>query len=143
MKYHTRFKKISPYVQRRTKWLMKRWGLNDQWAYMRAWLVLVSQHYGLKTPVLVQNEFAMTGYYAPTTNEIHMAYPSIITLLHEFRHAMQSQGWEWSAPGGDREYDARAWSLSLYYAVAPKTLRRLVAEGRVLHTTLADFSETQ
>lgn len=112
-----------------------------------AWLNLVSEHYNMEVPAVVHNPHAGAGYYLGLVNEIHMSKPSIITLLHEFRHAMQAQGK--AGPSfrpdlpedarGGVEDDARAWSLSLYYAVAPRTLKRLVTEGRVFHTSPADF----
>lgn len=148
MKYHRRFNNISPFTVRRTRWLIRRWSVtDDRWAAMRAWLVIVSERYRMVTPNLVNDRRAGSGYYRRDTNTIYLSKPSIITLLHEFRHAMQSQGAAGPSFRPDRdmeerggvEDDARAWSLSLYYAVAPRTLKRLVSEGRVFHTSPADF----
>ena len=75
-------------------------------------------------------------------NEIHMAYPSIVTLIHEFRHAMQAQGKADVAITDNLnkvEDDARAWSLSIYYKVAPRMFRRLVREGKIFHITPDDL----
>lgn len=146
MPYHRRFQRIRPFVVERTRYLIKNWRRYDEetrWAGMLALVIMLScdeRGYGgrgFKTPAVVRNEHAGHGFYNQLTNEIHMSYPSIITLLHEFRHAMQHQrcAGDWR----DAEDDARGWSLSLYYLAAPRTLERLVREGRVLHTTIADF----
>lgn len=146
MPYHKHFQNIRPFVVQRTRYMIKNWrGYNEEqrWAAMRALLIIIccdERGYGglgVRTPALVKNENSGHGYYDNLTNEIHMPYPSIITVLHEFRHAMQHQG----AAGNwrDAEHDARGWSLSLYHLAAPQTLERLVRQGQVLHTTIADF----
>ena len=146
MRYHLKFLRIKPFVKQRTAKLIKDWGYIPeyrQWASLRAWMILVCfdpRGYAMQIPDLVVDEKAGCGYYIPASNEIHMAYPSIITLLHEFRHAMQAQGL--AGRYRDAEDDARGWSLSLYNSVAPRTLRRLVNEGKVLHLSPADFEAT-
>lgn len=147
MRYHLKFAHIKPFVQQRTKFMLKRWKYaedHEKWAILESWLIMVCfdqrGYYGMQKPVLVRDENAGEGYYYGGVNEIHMSKPSIITLLHEFRHAMQHQGF--AGRFHDPEHDARGWSLSLYHLVAPNTLRRLVEEGKVFHTSPADFAGT-
>lgn len=144
VKYHQHFKHIKPFAAERLRYVMRRWSTEreaDRWALLHSWAILVTcdkrGYHGMRTPVTIVNPNAGTGFYLPHRNEIHMAYPSIITYLHEFRHAMQAQGF--AGNFRDAEHDARGWSLSLYNKVAPRTLRRLVREGKVFHITEADM----
>ena len=141
MKYHKHFKNINVQTVKRTKHLIHGWGQRSEgkrWDSMFLWTIFVSHEYGMKCPMIRKNPNAGFGYYMPSTNEIHMSKPSIVTLLHEFRHAMQAQNkaGHWR----DEEHDARGWSLSLYFKIAPRTLKRLVAEQKVLHMSVADFA---
>jgi len=135
MRYHRRFRNQHRKTLDATRRLIKGWTAvppESQWEKSRLWLAEVSAVYGVSTPTLHhQPRGAGAGYYRHATNSIHMPYPSIVTLLHEFRHAYQHS--HPSRMVADKEDDARAWSLSLYYRVAPRTLRRLVSEGRVLY----------
>lgn len=132
MRYHRKFRNIDRRTRKLTKEMLQGWGVAsvDQRAdKMRTWLQAASRVYGMTTPRLVFDHYSGHGYYSSTVNEIHMPYPSVVTVLHEFRHAMQ-----WQKGVGrniDAEDDARGWSLSLYYAVAPRTLERLAASGAV------------
>lgn len=133
MRYHRRFRNQHRKTLDATRRLIRGWTATDadgQWEKSRRWLQEVSLIYGMRTPTLhKQPRGAGSGYYRSATNGIYMPFPSIVTLLHEFRHAYQ-----YSHPSrmvADKEDDARAWSLSLYYRVAPRTLRRLATEGRV------------
>lgn len=143
--YHTRFTRIKPFVQERTKFVIRHWNnpeYRDQWAILEAWMFIVCLdergYHGMRKPTLVRDENAGSGYYLVDSNEIHMSKPSIITLLHEFRHAMQAQGF--AGRFRDPEEDARGWSLSLYYSAAPRSLERLVRENRVFFMEPADFA---
>ena len=145
MKYHKRFKRIKPFVVRRTKFMLKGWSYkteNKRWGSLEAWSIMVTLdrrgYHGMARPMLYKDPSAGSGYYVPATNTIHMAHPSVITYLHEFRHAMQAQGF--AGEFRDAEDDARAWSLSLYYSVAPRSLRRLVEAGQVYHLTAEDLA---
>jgi hypothetical protein len=73
--------------------------------------------------------------FAPNTDfyfvgQIWLSEASSITAWHEFRHHWQLMT---GSTVADVEDDARGWSLSLLHSVAPKTLRRLAREDRVLH----------
>lgn len=140
MRYHKHFTNISAHTIARTRFMMRDWKLSDEerrWNHMQAWLIVVAAQRRMEIPRLVRDPSAGSGFYRPAWNEIHMSKPSIVTLLHEFRHAMQHQGkaGRWV----DAEKDARGWSLSLYWKIAPNTLKRLVSTGEVLHMTAADF----
>lgn len=141
MKYHLQFRNIKGATVDATRTLLTDWSSKDdmeKWQALDAWVTEVSALYDMVRPVLLIDWQAGSGYYLIHRNEIVMSKPSVITLLHEFRHAMQRQG-KAGRQFRDVEDDARAWSLSLYWSVAPRTLKRLVEQGRVLHTTPRDF----
>lgn len=133
-RYHRRFRNQHRKTLDATRRLIKGWtaaGIDGQWEKSRQWLKTVSKVYDIPTPTLSKQERGFgIGCYHPASNSIHMPYPSIVTLLHEFRHAFQHS--HPSRMVDDIEDDARAWSLSLYYRVAPRTVRRLASEGRIL-----------
>lgn len=142
--YHKAFSRIIPAVKEHTDALFRsrpsRMSREAATAAFQGWLSKVSQEYGVATPVLIWDEdavFAGGGEYRPQHQEIRMSKVSVTTLIHEFRHHLQSQGATMIHP--DLEEDARAWSLSVYYAVRPELLRRLVSQGRVFHISAADF----
>jgi len=146
MRYHRRFRNFNRRTTDATRRLMVGWGRGSQaerTAKMGAWLDEVAEIYELPRPELAVNASVNDrGFYSPRSNLIVLPQPSIVTLLHEFRHAMQYWGkagahFRRSAPSearGGLEDDARAWSLSLYYTVAPRTFRRLAASGQIFFT---------
>lgn len=145
MKYHLKFRNINERTLNATRELLQGWGEADdtlRWIKMDKWVGKASAIYGMRRPLVGVTRTAGAGYYRRDTNEIHMAYPSIVTVMHEFRHAMQAQG---KAPVAITENlnavedDARAWSLSIYYKIAPRLFRRLVREGKILHITPDDL----
>lgn len=78
--------------------------------------------------------YSMTGggAYERETNTIHLYKKiSLITFLHEFRHAMQA------ITDVDRqvavESDAAGWSHSLYYLADPDRYMRSKARGLFYH----------
>lgn len=133
MTYHRRFRHQHRRTLDATRRLIRDWtsvGVDGQWEKSRQWVAEVSVIYQVTPPKLKKTAWAGQGCFSPSTNTIHMAYPSITTLLHEFRHAYQHS--HPSRMVDDVEDDARAWSLSLYYRVAPRTVRRLASEGKIL-----------
>jgi len=130
--YHKRFTRFNPRTIEATKTLRRGWSqktLDEQWLASRAWLDAVTQIY--RVPEVGFEPNSGGDFYQIAQKKIYMKKPSIITLLHEFRHHLQyTAGPEMI--GGD-EPDARAWSLSLYYRVAPITFRRLARENRIIH----------
>ena len=133
-RYHRRFRNPHRKTVDATRRLIRGWSTatdEAKWEKSRQWLDEVSPIYGMTAPKLkVQERGVGIGLYHASGNTIYMPYPSITTLLHEFRHAFQHS--HPSRMVRDIEDDARAWSLSLYYRVAPRTVRRLAAEGRIL-----------
>jgi len=132
--YHQRFTRFKPATLDATKVLMRGWRdatAEERFAKAEAWLDQAATAYGMRTPKLVLNLQAGSGHYQPWNNEVHMAYMSIVTLIHEFRHAMQAQRGD--GRGRDIEDDARAWSLSLYFKVAPRAFVRLARAGEILY----------
>jgi hypothetical protein len=144
MRYHKKFQRVKPEVLEATKKLRKGWADStdsEKWVKMDKWIGTASSVYGMRRPLLCIDATAGSGYYLIAENEIHMSKASIITLIHEFRHAMQRQGKArgWSGRQSDLEHDARGWSLSIYFKVAPVSFRRLVQEGKIFHITPADL----
>lgn len=140
MKYHKHFQNINEYTVKRSQYMIEGWRQKteqEKWNALRLWNIMVSVDRGMECPTIRHNPSAGYGYYIPARNEIHMSKPSIVTLFHEFRHAMQHQ--QKAGNWNDEEKDARGWSLSLYFKIAPRTLKRLVAQEKVLHMTVADF----
>lgn len=145
--YHLVFENLHPRTLAATKRLMDArphsQSRRKQLALMRTWLQEVSAVYGLKTPAIGFNKRAGHGIYLPEANTILMPHYSTVTLLHEFRHAMQHHTRRVKVlklyEGDPTEEDARAWSLSLYHQVNPRGLRRLVEARKVYHLTLADL----
>lgn len=144
MNYHRRFRRYNSRTVDATKTLMRGWGQAGQaerTAKMETWLETVSLIYKLPKPDLAvkATSYVGSGFYSPRSNLIALPKPSIVTLLHEFRHAMQY----WNRAGshfrrgvgseerGGLEDDARAWSLSLYHSVAPRTFRKLARDGQI------------
>ena len=144
MRYHKKFRNVKPQILEATKKLRKGWSDAtdaEKWIKMDKWVGTASSVYGMRRPLVVIDRTAGSGYYHIGRNEIHMSNPSIITVIHEFRHAMQRQGKArgWSGATADLEHDARGWSLSIYFKVAPVSFRRLVQEGKIYHITPADL----
>jgi hypothetical protein len=132
MKYHKKFRNIDLRTRRLTKNLLRGWkdcDAEQRMDKMHTWLDGASSIYRMEPPRLNLDRGSGHGCYYPGRNTIHVPYPSVVTLLHEFRHAMQHQ--KGAGRGVDIEDDARAWSLSLYYLVAPRTLTRLGSEGAI------------
>lgn len=145
--YSMVFTNIHPKVVEATKELIKSgiWNKDmrkeDKALYMGLWVQKVAKIYGFsEVPKFYfvddKNEYRRTGggCYFPSFNEIYVFHkPSLVTLLHEFRHAMQFQ-LNVKKFRDDEEEDARAWSLSLFRKAAPKSYKRAVEKG-ILHFT--------
>lgn len=145
MRYHKKFQHFKPKTLTITRTLLRDWGRssNDlQWLKMNAWLTQGAEIYGIPRPNLIQDSRAGYGCYQLATNNICMSKPSVITLLHEFRHALQNHQRATGFNNDPRqvEPDARAWSLSLYYRVAPRSFRRLVAQGSIFFVSTNDLT---
>lgn len=109
-----------------------------------AWVERVSQAYDMEVPTFhwdTEADMGGGGFYRPADHSITMSpnHPSITTLIHEFRHALQSKGKGAAMVDPDVEIDARAWSLSLYHKVRPRLFDRLVREGRIFHIRVEDL----
>jgi hypothetical protein len=145
MQYHRKFQNFKPETLAMTKVMLKDWSIcNDsrKWIKMQEWAQKASNAYGIPMPVIIDDSAAGWGFYRSADNTIHMSKPSVVTVIHEFRHALQrhNKAKGFSNLETDVEPDARAWSLSLYYKVAPRSFRRLVEEGKIFHTEMADLT---
>ncbi len=133
--YSRRFSNIDRRTKLATKKVMAGWSTksnSEQFDAMNVWLRKVSQIYALPTPTLRRHDGCNSGWYIPALNRIEVPHFSLITLFHEFRHAYQHSHFP-QRMVDNVEDDARAWSLSLYRSVAPRTYAHLVDTGRVLH----------
>lgn len=100
------------------------------------WIASVTTIYKMPPVALVWDEQAGRtggGFYVPATHTLTLNpnRPSVITLLHEMRHALQYQQCGPALISDDLERDARAWSLSLYFQVRPEQFKTLVRAGRI------------
>lgn len=148
--YHVRFRNFHRQTLEATKELFRsrpsQLAQEEREAVFKAWVDRISDIYGMERPAMRWDTSADSGgggYYTPSNHSITMSpnHPSIITLIHETRHALQRKGKGAPQINDDVEIDARAWSLSLYYKVRPNLLKRLVREGRVLHIDPTVFDE--
>jgi hypothetical protein len=105
--------------------------MDEQGRAIEKWIATVSAAYGMPEPLVRFAPLSVLGAFVPAQGPggmIVMDHFSVVTLLHEYRHAMHLAGVA-GAIGG--EEDARAWSLSLFRLAAPRRFRRMRAEGRL------------
>lgn len=133
--------------------LMRGWGAattEQRIAKSALWLGEMSDHYDIPEPAfrVDPTERSAGRYFLPPVHGIVLPFPSIVTLLHEFRHAVQAFNrvaslgtlQRLAATQDELEDDARTWSLSLYWQTAPRTFTRLVNEGRILFVSPAEVA---
>jgi hypothetical protein len=148
--YHVRFRNFDRRALSATKELFRsrpsQLTPDERHIVFKNWVNKISDVYGMERPTFNWDTVADNGgggFYQRHDHSITMSpnHPSVITLIHETRHALQAK--EKGAPmiTEDVERDARAWSLSLYYKVRPNLLKRLVREGRVFHIDRTVFDE--
>lgn len=120
----------------------------DWVAKAQEWIDAAADVYNIPAPTLRHTSAATaggSGCYVGRYNEILMPHASVVTVFHEFRHALQRHipdvprfRVDRSAPAA--EDDARAWSLSLFHQVRPGRLAAAVAAGRVFYITPEDLT---
>lgn len=146
--YHKRFTRFDDATVRATDALFaarpSQLSVEDRDVAFRGWVSTVSAVYGMDVPAFGWDDDADDaggGYYRLADHSITMSpnHPSVTTLIHEFRHALQHAGKGAPMVSPDIEEDARAWSLSLYFRVRPRLFSRMVTEGRLLHIDPADL----
>jgi len=114
-------------------------------AWMKEWLKFASEKYGIKSPKLVISKSRVgekNGCYEPLLNRIILSRCSIVTLLHEFKHALDFQKQKHvnlnrsflEAIGKIKrsEDKARGWSVSLFAQASPKHYQRAVEKEKLL-----------
>lgn len=148
--YHVRFRNFHRQTLAATKELFRarpsQLSPEERHIVFKNWVDQISDTYGMERPTFIWDESADMGgggFYRRSDHSITMSpnHPSIITLIHETRHALQAKEKGAAMISDDVEIDARAWSLSLYYKVRPNLLKRLVREGRVFHIDRTVFDE--
>lgn len=146
--YHKRFKNFNVKTLDATHALMRTRPSQlpepTRKAVFEAWITEISNIYHMEKPKVIWDDDALNGgggYYRLTDHSITLAptRPSIITLIHEMRHALQFKHKGSGMVSEDVEIDARAWSLSLYYKTRPKLFTKLVKQGKVFHITESDL----
>ncbi len=146
--YHKQFNDFSDAVIESTQSLFQArpstQSLENKDTLFKTWMLEVSNSYNMENPKLAwsnEADLAGGGFYIREKHMIVMSpnRASLITFLHEYRHALQNKTDE-SLVSEDTEIDARAWSLSLYYQVKPALLKKLVLEGKVFHINPKAFS---
>lgn len=146
--YHKRFPVISEHAVTATRRLItsrpSRLPLVAAQNALEQWVQETAAGYQMNPPAVIWDEIAVHnggGMYDSEDHAMHLARPSVVTTLHEFRHAMQALevGEEPTVGTTDIEDDARAWSLSLYFNTAPETFGRLVRAGRIFHIHADDL----
>lgn len=122
----------------------------EQLEIMRTWVDKVSAVYGMRPPTLERmppSRCSGSGCYWPGLHKIGIPKPSLMTLMHEARHAFQHHGIPMvqATHGDDRiEEDARAWSMSLFYTMRPERFKRLALERKIFHVepeALQEFAD--
>ena len=127
--YHLRFKNFNTKTIEETKTLFSARPSTlmpaERAIVFKNWVDKISEIYHMDTPTFYWDEeadYGGGGFYRHKDHSITMSpnHPSIVTLIHETRHALQIK--EKGAPmvSDDLERDARAWSLSLYYKTKPQ-----------------------
>lgn len=138
--YHLRFARFNARTVKATQALLdlrpSQLSPQDKQKAFSDWLTSVARAYRMKPVALAWDEQAALaggGFYQPASHTLTLnpRRPSVITLLHEMRHALQYQGCGAPMITDDVERDARAWSLSLYFQVRPDQFERLVRQGQI------------
>jgi hypothetical protein len=106
----------------------------ERLAHVKHWVKEISEKNGIIAPHVTFIEgdlgdkmYAFTGggEYIPEYNVIALYKKiSLVTLLHEFAHALDC----YAGKEPDEEF-ARGWSVSLFYIVAPEKYNKAVEKG--------------
>ena len=147
--YHHAVTEFPPSLVHATDRYFRRRPWRTDWVTKgQAWLDIAADIYDLPAITLshtTADEAAGSGCFVPSRSEIRMAKASVVTLFHEFRHAIQhhqpDELWyrvDETAP--PIEDDARAWSLSLFHQVRPQLLASAVEAGRVFYISPEDLA---
>lgn len=148
-RYHERFQRLKLDTIMATKALFAHhfYRLTDEEKQRRfeQWLADVSSIYGLPVPSFKlgsEAEAHGSGVYHIISQQIILPKYSIVSLMHEFRHHMQSTLPVRLPSTLDAiEDDARAWSLSLFYAAKPRLFEKSVREGKIFFVSPEDLEQ--
>jgi hypothetical protein len=121
--------------------IKRRFDNDEKLVYAREWLDAAAKIYNIPVPILSfitadinRNNYSMSsisshpinGCYDQINHEITLYEKiSLVTLTHEFRHAMQYNVPDIKIFKGI-EHDARAWSCSLFKQSLPKAHTRAI-----------------
>lgn len=91
----------------------------------------LSEIYNIDTPTLYFDERFPSPFYLMGANRIGLKNYSIVSYLHEFRHALQHfVGVQYT--GLTKEEDSRAYSMRVYASACPRMFVKAVKEGKIL-----------
>lgn len=147
--YHRRFENFHARTLSATDTLFRarpsQLDMEDKKQVFSNWVNEISDTYDMEPPEIRWDVSAAAGgggFYRPSDHSMTLnpEHPSIVTLIHETRHALQRKGKGAPLVDEDLEVDARAWSLSLYHKTRPVLFERLVRQGRIFHITENDLS---
>jgi hypothetical protein len=93
----------------------------------RGVVITLAEAYGISPPKMDfsgvdENKDSGSSHYIPAFHAIYFCGRlSVVTMLHEFAHAL-----------GKGEWEASRWSINLYRRIWPKQFARLHADGHML-----------
>lgn len=96
---------------------------------IRALCRALSTHYAMPAPEVVVKQTPLGPHFIPPRRLIVLDKISVTSFLHEFAHALLDAREE-----PQNEEFPRAWSLGLFYTVAPRLFETARASGRLLFT---------
>ncbi len=133
MEYHKEYTKINEKTIKAVRKTIKK-GLfkcndNVRFCLLKELLKELEAVYNVQFKIKLLIEDNTDGYYNPHTKTIVLnSKLSLITLLHEFKHALQHLNNRTNS-----ENIARGWSLSVYYKATPRLFERAVNKGLIIH----------
>jgi len=144
--YHLAYTVIKPEVVKRLRdFIVKdrpwRGTAEEKQVKFDALLHDLSEIYAIPQPTLhiSDPEHAMgSGFFNGTSNHIELPHYSVVTTLHEFKHALQHHLHQ-----PQNEEVARGWSLSLFYHAAPKHFKTAVERGIVFFIEQEDTTRPE
>jgi len=140
MKYSEIECEISPQLVAATRWLISRkeysiWKQpeTEQNRRIDVWAGEVSMQYGIEKPTVVIDK-SFSPSYTPWEHKIRLNKVSVVSLFHEFAHAIQVRT---GKPKMESEVWARTFSCKLFKTASPLNYRR-ACERKTLLFTLDD-----
>lgn len=120
---------VKTFIKDKRAWNKPSEELNKNYIELLEKLSLI---YGIETPQLkvlsISEIEGFYGCYSPIDNIIVLPKYSLVTLLHEFKHALQHH-----KNKINNEEVARGWSISLFYLSSEKAYNNAVRKGLLFY----------